>query len=436
MNKTYLVRSITVIAVLLSFSSNMLAGVKPYMGIYLADLSSKDYEKLGIEEGYGVEVQKVVAESPAAKAGILEKDVILTLAGEKVYTHDQLVKMLSLFKPEQVVKLNIMRAGKKEDINLTLGERKVLETKKKAFLGVYLNDLDEDDYKKKEIPDQYGVLIDKIVKDGPADKAGIKDGDIIKEIDKEKIYTSDQVSKMLGTKSIGQQVNVQVVRKGKNKEFTVELGEKDYGLEFFFGDESFEFINDPGNVLVYRYFDKTGKWLGIKPMELNDQLIESYGIPNGVMIKEVIADTPAEEAGLKAGDIIIKIEGNVINKSGDISEIISEKEAGEEVDIELQRDKKIKTIKVKVGLKKNYPSEERIEVSVDAGDVKILIDGEEEFIYNLQNSLGELQKLKELKGIDQNIELEIQDEMKKLQEELEATDTDLKIINTKLSREI
>jgi len=427
-----LTKFIATICFNLFLSSLLLATSHAYLGVHISDLTKKDYEKAGMKELYGVQVMKVTKDSPADKAGLKKDDIILTLDGEKIYTFDQLNKMLNLFKPDQLVKLDIWRSGKKMDLKLTLGERKGMELKKKAYLGVYLHDLEEDDYEEIGLKNEYGVLIDNIVEDGPADKAGIKAKDILVELDDNKIYTSDQVSKMLKTMEIGKRVKTKVFREGKYKKFDVELGEKEYGFDLLFGDKSLQFLNDPSNVLVYRYFDKNGKWIGIKTMELNEQLKESFQIKNGVMISEVIEDTPAEEAGLIAGDIIVLFDGEKIEQGNDLTAIISKKEIGEEIEAEILRDKKIKKLNIKIE-KREHDRDERVEVSFEEGDVRVWVDGMEEFNHDVSKTLDNIDKIQSLK---KGIGAGIKSKQEELIERIEDIDLEFEIIDQKIAKEL
>lgn len=384
---------------------------KAYLGVFPEDLNQKQYQEMGITEGYGVMIRRVTEASPAALGGLLEKDVLLELNGSKIYTSDQLTKMLSLFEAGQQVKLKIFRNGSYETVNLTLGERKSPYQKSKAYLGVYLENLDDEDFQQSNLPEKYGVLAEKIVKDGPADKAGMKDKDIIVEIQGEKTYTSDQISKMLDLLQPEEKISIRVWRKKEFKNLDLVLGEKAYQDYSFFtpGLESFRL--GPSNVLMYKYQDENGKWIGIQPRELNEQLLESYGLKNGVMIDKVIPETPAEKAGLKAGDIILKMDDMTIEQISDIHEAVKKKEIDEELSIQIQRDKLLQTIRVKIESRRKERDGERIELSVDDGSIRMWIDGKEELIYNLQDMELFKEKLNLLKEIDiEGSEIEIDDD--------------------------
>ena len=238
---------------ILVFTLPLSAKSNAYLGVYLSDISESKYEKYAIKGHYGVLIQTVVKDGPAKEAGLKSKDVILEINGEKVYTNGQVKKMLSNYEPKQVVKIKILRDGKEKTFKVTLRKRKeFFGDETKAYLGVYLEDLSDEDYEEIGLDDNYGVLIIEVVDDGPAEKAGIKNDDVIMEIEKDKVYTSDQLSKMLYSFEPEQEVEVLVFRSGDKKTCNVKLGEKEIGFHDFDFDR---FFDKPKSVFVYKYKD-------------------------------------------------------------------------------------------------------------------------------------------------------------------------------------
>ena len=296
------------LVVLTLFASPLLA--KAYMGVYLGDLSKKDYEEFGLKKNYGILIKKVVDESPADNAGLKSKDIILELAGDKVYTTDQFTKMLSYFEPEQAVKIKFFRDKKVKTLNLKLGEKKTYEPKKKAYLGVFLAELDNEIREKLELKEQHGILITKTVEDGPSEKAGIKNKTVLLAMNGEKIYTIDQLTKMLSSYKPEQEVKLYTFYKKDYKNVTFKLGERE-DLMFKFGDVfDWGFLNKPDNVFVYQYDMQNRKWIGAI-LKTNEKIIrdgDEETIEIDITVDKVIEDTPADKAGLKEGDKILSID--------------------------------------------------------------------------------------------------------------------------------
>jgi S1-C subfamily serine protease len=409
------------LVVLTLFASPLLA--KAYMGVYLGDLSQKDYEKFGLKKNYGILIKKVVDESPADNAGLKGKDILLELAGDKVYTVDQLTKMLSYFEPKQKVKIKYFRDKKVKTLNLKLGEKKTFKPKKKAYLGVFLAELDNEIREKLELKEQHGILITKTVEDGPSEKAGIKSKTVFLKMDGEKIYTIDQLTKMLSSYQPEQEVKLYTFYKKDYKNVTVKLGERE-DLMFKFGDVfDWDFLNKPDNVFVYRYDMENRKWIGAI-LKTNEKIVR-YGdeetIEIDITIDKVIEDTPADKAGLKEGDKILTVEGKNIKSSKQIGKIINDKETGDTIELLIERDGKKKTITCKIAKRKDYEGYEKVEVSVDDGDIRIWMNGEEKSILDMKKLSEEMYKLKALQKAG------IKEEMKKVRRELNNITIEIEI---------
>ena len=410
------------------FAAPLLA--KAYMGVYLGDLSKKDYEEFGLKENYGILIKKVVDESPAANAGLQSKDIILEIAGDKVYTTDQLTKMLSYFEPEQTVKIKYFRDKKVKSVNLKLGEKKSFEPKKKAYLGVFLAALDNETREKLELKEQHGILITKTVENGPSEKAGIENKTVLLEMDGEKIYTIDQLTKMLDRYQPEQEVKLFTFLKKDYKDVMVKLGERE-DLIFKFGDEfDWDFLNKPDNVFVYQYDMENRKWIGAI-LKTNEKIIrdgDEETIEIDITIDEVIKDTPADKAGLKEGDKIIAIDGEKIESRKQIGKVINEKEVGDTAELKIERDGKKKTITCEIAKRKDYEGYEKVEVSVDDGDIRIWMNGKEKSILDMKKLSEEMHKLEALQkeGIKEEMK-KVQDEMEKVRRELNNITIEIEI---------
>ncbi|KQC07909.1 MAG: hypothetical protein APR54_05425 [Candidatus Cloacimonas sp. SDB] len=430
MQKKFLLSLLSIIIIIMLIKP-VFAEETAYMGVYLQELSARDYEKLGVKENYGIMITNTVKDSPAEKAALISNDVILEMDKARIYTIDQLTKMLSFMEPQQKIKLKIFRNGKKKTIDLVLGEKKIKEVKTAAYLGLYLEDLQETEINEMGLKDHYGVLVREVVKDGPVDDAGVLNGDILLMIDKEKIYTAAQVSKMLKNYEPGEKVKVEIFRENNYIDYDVILGEKEVFSQDLFKNLHID-VSKPENIFVYKYDDQFSKWIGILPKELNEQLLEYHKIENGVLIEKVIEGTPAEKADLLAGDIILKMNGENIISTKDIHKIVQDSDLGEKIKLDILRTGKHKSVNVKVEERKDHHKESKVEVSFDGGDIKIVIDGKEERIINLSNTLGKLETLKSLQDLqiyfsEENTQ-ELNKDLKSIQKELEDIEIEVKVI--------
>ena len=92
-------------------------------------------------------------------------------------------------------------------------------------------------------------------------------------------------------------------------------------------------------------------WLGVLIQEVSKDLAESFGLdkPYGALVAQVMKDSPAEKAGIQTGDIIIEYEGKEINLSSELPQLVGRSKVGETVKLKVVRDKKVKTISLKLG---------------------------------------------------------------------------------------
>jgi serine protease Do len=95
----------------------------------------------------------------------------------------------------------------------------------------------------------------------------------------------------------------------------------------------------------------TRGWLGVTIQNVDKNLAESFGLdrPQGALIAQLSSDGPAEKSGLRAGDVIIAFDGQSVENSADLPHIVGLLEPDSTVDVKLVRDRKIKTVQVKVG---------------------------------------------------------------------------------------
>jgi serine protease Do len=200
----------------------------------------------------------------------------------------------------------------------------LLYAQNKLVMGVYLYDMGQKDYDELGIKENYGVMIDVLVKDGPADMAGLKPEDVILKIDGEKVRTTDQVSKMYYNKKKGQKIDVEVLRDGVKKTFSVALKEKE--------------VNEK-------------PYMGVYLADLSKVSYEKFEVSEmrGTLIKKVVNESPADEAGLMSKDVLITFGGEKIYSDNQLSRILKTYKIGDKVKLEVIREGKLEKLKITLG---------------------------------------------------------------------------------------
>jgi serine protease Do len=177
--------------------------------------------------------------------------------------------------------------------------RKLIEDGKisRGFIGVGLQNLDSSIAEQMHYPkDTHGALIAEVSQGGPADQAGLKQGDVISAVDGKEVTNMNDVQNRVGLSSPGSKVKVTVYRDGKEKTVEVKLGEY------------------PSDEAVASDTETPSGTLGVGVVELTDNIRQQYSLrsQNGVFISQVKEGSAAEGAGLREGDVIIEVNRAVI----------------------------------------------------------------------------------------------------------------------------
>ncbi len=194
--------------------------------------------------------------------------------------------------------------------------------------------------------------------DSPAEKAGIRKGDIIVEFDGEKVTSSSMLAYDIRMHRPGDKLKIVIKRDDKTKNIKVELGEyseKNIMAEFkekyplLFSPDKFrlEKITKPEG-WYFSLVEKGRNHIGVYLEEINRDLSEYFGVNRGtgLLVTKIVKDGPAEKAGLKVGDVIIKADGRRIEKTKELEGIIQRKEEEEKVSLEVLRNTKVVHIEV------------------------------------------------------------------------------------------
>jgi S1-C subfamily serine protease len=297
-----------------------------------------------------------------------------------------------------------------------------------GFLGVYLADKAEIHIGKEgDTSAGAGAYIQGVVEDGPADEAGIKRGDVIVRFNGDAVEDSDDLRRLIGKTRPGDEVEVVVLRNGDEKTLTVKMGEQDETEEYWsLWKKYLPFMAPYGNRKRIRVVCDDRPWMGIEMQRLTDQLRDYFKVKDGgVLISSVAEDSPAEKAGLQAGDVIVKIDGEEIENRRDIIEILEDKEVGDEITVSIIRDGKSK--KKKVTLAEN-PQKDKVRCWTFG-------DNDEDIEIYCPEDLRELPPLPEfnrefLKDLDVDVKVDVED----LKEELEQLKEELEVLKEKVEK--
>jgi serine protease Do len=231
-----------------------------------------------------------------------------------------------------------------------------------SHVGVSVRDVEDEDVKTSKLSTAIGVIVEDVSTSSPAEKAGVKTGDVIVEFDGERVRSTMQFSRLVQETPAGRKVQMAVMRGGQRSTLTVEP--TDDGNVFRFGTKNGIFQDfafavpkpptppTPPTPPVFQNFDnwvfRTGGTLGIGVGDLSPQLGDYFGTKTGVLVTSVAADSAAAKAGLKAGDVITSFNGATVDTPAELRRRVQRVEDGEEFTMTIVRDKKSTTLKGKV----------------------------------------------------------------------------------------
>jgi serine protease Do len=239
-----------------------------------------------------------------------------------------------------------------------------------------------------------GATVRSVSEGSAAEKAGIKEGDVIVRFDGEAVRSASQLARLVAETPAGRAVAIEVTRGGTTQKLTATLAEGGSRVSVFSGEgphalhleipdipeweaeapeppmppppmppsppraprapRAWSWKGDDGD-FVFRMLGGGPRKLGIEYTELGEQLAAYFKLSarSGVLVTAVDADGPAAKAGIKAGDVLLKLGAASIEDASDLREAVSKAEGGSEVAVTVQRDGR--PVDLKVTLAKPEP---------------------------------------------------------------------------------
>ena len=233
------------------------------------------------------------------------------------------------------------------------------QSRSTAWLGVTTQDITSDlreglDYQGS------GVIVNRVVPDSPADRAGLRNGDVIVSLNSRTIDSASELTDLVRGGRVGQSVGLSIVRDGTRRSVTARLAERPDDVEdgmngsddsdepptppsapraprtprapsapserwFNWNGGDFDLPNGRGMALL----GTLGRGrLGVQIQDLNEELGDALGVPDGkgVLVTDVVKDTPASRAGIKGGDVIVRVDDKTVEDTNDLRSALRDKE--------------------------------------------------------------------------------------------------------------
>lgn len=275
-----------------------------------------------------------------------------------------------------------------------------------GWLGVYTQEL-TDDLREALGVQASGVLVSQVIDSSPADRAGLRKGDIILSVNDRAVENSDAFTEMIRSRKAGDEVAIRILRDDKRQTLSVTLGARSEWTDD--GDDEYDDANRSFRVVIpderefrrmARDFGDAAKYdfslgrgrLGVRVQDMNQDLGEYFKAADGkgALVVGVVDDSPAEKAGIRSGDVIVKVGDDPVDDTDDLVRELREREG--KVAIEVLRKGTKQTVTAEL--------EEPVATRIHRGQRAFVFDHDgwdgtdEELQREIENLRRELQQLR------------------------------------------
>ena len=290
------------------------AGERPFLGITFS------------AEDNGALVREVLADSPAAAAGLQVDDLILALNGAELAPADFVETVAALAVGDEIT-LTILRDEAEMELAVTLGSAPVRRSQWQgfrdgAFLGVSL------------VTDEAGVMVEDVVPESPAEAAGLQAGDLLRSINDEEVETPRAAADIIRALEPGAIISLGIERQGETLTLEAMVGSRS-GIRGSLPEVMLEQLEQR-----FRFRPNAGQpLLGVEYLDLNADVAAERELTRdeGALILRVLPESPAEAAGLLAEDIIVGVAGDPVDARRTLRERLLAYDPGETLQLNLQR---------------------------------------------------------------------------------------------------
>jgi len=188
-----------------------------------------------------------------------------------------------------------------------------------SFLGVGIQEIDSNRAKELKLPDEAGLEVTRIAPESPAEKAGIKTGDVVTQYNGQRVESMEQFSRIVRETPPGRDVKIGIIRNGVPQTITAKIVARPVISGQLIpapvqNPFDLRFPDMPQNHMTWR-----STVLGIEAEALDGQLAEFFGVQEGVLVRAVTKGSSADKAGIKAGDVIVRVDDAKVSTPADIS---------------------------------------------------------------------------------------------------------------------
>ena len=241
-----------------------------------------------------------------------------------------------------------------------------------SYVGVGVMDINDETAREIGLVEAHGIEVSSVAADSPAERAGLREGDFVVTYRGERVHGYQHFARLVRETPVGRTVELGVVRDGERTTLVVEIGERE-GLgvaneTIAAVKQHLESVKDKLGSARLRLEEDGSPWrseftwdfdvpqvhmiaknrrLGTELESLDGQLAEFFGVERGVLVRHVQSGSTAEMADLRAGDVIVSVDGEPVNRPAEVGKLAAASE-DRLVDVEIIRDRNRKTLRFDV----------------------------------------------------------------------------------------
>jgi predicted metalloprotease with PDZ domain len=215
-----------------------------------------------------------------------------------------------------------------------------------SYLGVGVEEIDSARAKELKLKEERGVEIRRVEPDSPAEKAGLKEHDVVLEYNGQPVEGVESFTRMVRETPVGRTAKLLISRDGNTQTVTAVIGRRPAlpgRPPYAFTMPPIPPIDIPRPVMTLR-----AARLGLEIESISGQLADFFGVKEGALVRSVEKDSPAEKAGLKAGDVIVKAAGETIASARDLTQALRSGSDRKTVPVQVVRNKKEMTLNLEL----------------------------------------------------------------------------------------
>ena len=236
---------------------------------------------------------------------------------------------------------------------------RILSFATNSYLGLGVKEVDSNRAKELKLKEEHGVEVSYVDEDAPAGKAGVKISDVVVEYNGQRVEGKEQFIRIVGETPIGRQVKLGIVRQGAPMTLSATIARRSSSVRVSqsarkMADDARvdaeklrnKIRDEIGSNLPRPYMGWSNGQLGLEAESLSDQLATYFGVKEGVLVRSVMKGSAAETAGLKAEDVIVKVDNSKVATPREIATQLRTSRPKRNIPLQLMRERKEMSLEV------------------------------------------------------------------------------------------